>query len=54
MVKHPDHSALGILNGHNCLVAGTYKVNFIKYLKYKYIKEDCQSLRDILYVCSTL
>jgi general transcription factor 3C polypeptide 3 (transcription factor C subunit 4) len=26
MTKQPDNVALGILNGHNCLVAGTYKV----------------------------
>uniref|UniRef100_A0A0K2UFK2 General transcription factor 3C polypeptide 3 n=1 Tax=Lepeophtheirus salmonis TaxID=72036 RepID=A0A0K2UFK2_LEPSM len=26
MSRHPDNLALGILNGHNCLVAGTYKV----------------------------
>ncbi len=27
MSKNSDNLALGILNGHNCLVAGTYKVN---------------------------
>ena len=25
MLKHPNHLALGMLNGHNALVAGTYK-----------------------------
>ena len=23
--QHPDHHALGILNGHNAMVAGSYK-----------------------------
>ena len=26
MSRNPDNLALGVLNGHNCLVAGTYKV----------------------------
>jgi general transcription factor 3C polypeptide 3 (transcription factor C subunit 4) len=30
MVKHNDNLALGILNGHNCLVAGTYKVSLYR------------------------
>ena len=29
--KHPDLVALGILNGHNCLVAGTYKYSLAEY-----------------------
>ena len=27
MAKHPDSLALSVLNGHNCLISGTYKVN---------------------------
>nr|XP_053634455.1 general transcription factor 3C polypeptide 3-like isoform X2 [Cherax quadricarinatus] len=29
--KHPDLVALGLLNGHNCLVAGTYKYSLAEY-----------------------
>lgn len=29
--KHPDLVAPGILNGHNCLVAGTYKYSLAEY-----------------------
>jgi hypothetical protein len=29
MAKHSDNLPLGILNGHNCLVAGTYKVKYV-------------------------
>ncbi len=30
--RHPDNVALGILNGHNCLVAGTYKYSLGEYM----------------------
>ncbi|CAL4091725.1 unnamed protein product [Meganyctiphanes norvegica] len=29
--KHPDLVSLGLLNGHNCLVAGTYKYSLAEY-----------------------
>lgn len=32
MFKYPDHKALGILNGHNALVAGTYKHALAQYV----------------------
>ncbi|CAB4069485.1 GTP3C3 [Lepeophtheirus salmonis] len=32
MSRHPDNLALGILNGHNCLVAGTYKYSLGEYM----------------------
>ena len=31
MTRNPDNLALGILNGHNCLVAGTYKYSLGKF-----------------------
>ncbi|KAK7076939.1 General transcription factor IIIC, polypeptide 3 [Halocaridina rubra] len=31
--KHPDLVALGLLNGHNCLVAGTYKYSLAEYMQ---------------------
>lgn len=32
MSRNPDNLALGILNGHNCLVAGTYKYSLGEYM----------------------
>jgi len=32
MSRNPDNEALGILNGHNCLVAGTYKYSLGEYM----------------------
>ena len=32
MSRRPDNLALGILNGHNCLVAGTYKYSLGEYM----------------------
>jgi len=32
MSKNPDNVALGVLNGHNCLVAGTYKYSLGEYM----------------------
>jgi len=32
MSRNPDNPALGILNGHNCLVAGTYKYSLGEYM----------------------
>ena len=32
MYKYPEHKALGILNGHNALVAGTYKHALAEYV----------------------
>lgn len=32
MSRNPDNIALGILNGHNCLVAGTYKYSLGEYM----------------------
>jgi len=32
MSRNPDIQALGILNGHNCLVAGTYKYSLGEYI----------------------
>ena len=32
MSRRPDSLALGILNGHNCLVAGTYKYSLGEYM----------------------
>lgn len=32
MFKYPNHKALGILNGHNALVAGTYKHSLAEYI----------------------
>ena len=32
MSRNPDNFALGILNGHNCLVAGTYKYSLGEYM----------------------
>ena len=32
MSRNPDIHALGILNGHNCLVAGTYKYSLGEYI----------------------
>ena len=32
MSRNPDSLALGILNGHNCLVAGTYKYSLGEYM----------------------
>ena len=31
--KYPDSLALSMLNGHNCLVAGTYKYSLAEYMK---------------------
>ncbi|XP_066942699.1 general transcription factor 3C polypeptide 3 isoform X3 [Macrobrachium rosenbergii] len=31
--KHPDLVALDVLNGHNCLVAGTYKYSLAQYIQ---------------------
>ncbi|XP_068231271.1 general transcription factor 3C polypeptide 3 isoform X2 [Palaemon carinicauda] len=31
--KHPDLVALDLLNGHNCLVAGTYKYSLAQYIQ---------------------
>ena len=32
MSRRPDNLALGILNGHNCLVSGTYKYSLGEYM----------------------
>ena len=32
MFKYPDHKALGLLNGHNALVSGTYKHALAEYV----------------------
>ena len=32
MSRNPENLALGILNGHNCLVAGTYKYSLGEYM----------------------
>ena len=32
MHRNPDNVALGILNGHNCLVSGTYKYSLGEYM----------------------
>jgi len=32
MTRNPENLALGILNGHNCLVAGTYKYSLGEYM----------------------
>ena len=32
MFRYPDHKALGILNGHNALIAGTYKHALAEYV----------------------
>ena len=32
MHRNPENVALGILNGHNCLVSGTYKYSLGEYM----------------------
>ena len=55
MSRNPDIHALGILNGHNCLVAGTYKYSLGEYISaFKQVVTIASSSIYCKYKCKSL